>query len=217
MNSLKNFTAVQNALANIAQRHSIEHDNGTYGKTLKCYFWDKEEFQSKEYRELLKKITIKKFSGEDYSEDMATLETIPAGKTVLIFKLVDPMMVRGTKVYKVGEKTKNLDIPACEYIYIQSDLLQSGMDLLKYEETGEMEVDRSGNETEVINIHLNKCMLDVKEGKRNYDGSWFRKHRVYITDLSFRTMQVVGSLMNKQKYANRKAWDIMEDDELEAA
>ena len=39
---------IANALKNVAEKATTSHDNGTYGKSYKCYLYDVEMFRCKE-------------------------------------------------------------------------------------------------------------------------------------------------------------------------
>jgi hypothetical protein len=215
MSSLKNLNEVQEALSKIAQRNSIEHDNGTFGIKVKCSLWHVEEQMDKEHQRLMGIIVQKKFASMDYSQEKAALEALPAPKAMMVFKLVEPISVKGTKVINFEGKQLSPEIKVCSEIYIPQDIVNA--ELVSHEKTGDTTTNINGMDVSIIELDLMKCLIDVKEGKRdvNNPSKWKKMPRAYVTDIPFRSLQVVGNMMRFNDFGKYKAWNMMSDEDIQ--
>lgn len=218
MKSLKNLAAVEIALKKIAERSSIQFDNGTYGETVKAYLWNVEEQRSQEYDELMKKIVRKKFAQQDYSEELKQLHELPAAKVMLVFRLIDAMNLTGTKIMPFNGKNISPKIENCKEIFIPQEILEA--DLVQYKEVGKQKmINMEGQEVPVVELNLGRCLIDVKEGTRDRFNAmkWLRAPRAYVTDIPFRSFQVVSNALRREDYQRYKAYGMMDDADVEQA
>lgn len=217
MKSLNNMPQIQEALKRIAQRNSIQHDNGTFGQKIRCSLFSVEEQHSKEADEIMKIIISKKFQGMDYTAESLALGKLPTPKGMMVFKLTEPMYVKGSKVINYNGKNISPEIRDCIEIYIPQDIID--MNLVEYEETDEKAIDVQGQEVPVIELDLKRCLIDVKEGLRDAQrpDRWKKSPRAYVTDIPFRSFQIVGNLLRRDDYNKYKAWNMMSDEDLNKA
>jgi hypothetical protein len=218
MKSLKSNPLIDAALRKIAERSTVQFDNGTHGATIKAYLWNVEEMRTKEYNDLMKVIVQKKFSGQDYSAELAKIEELPSSKAMMVFRLVNPMLVRGTKITVHEGKNISPEIRNCSEIYIPQEIVD--MDLIAYENVeGETAIDMAGQEVQVVELNLRRCLIDVKEGMRDKYNimKWLRAPRAYVTDIPFRTSQVLSKVTSKEDYQRYKAFNMMGDEDMQAA
>jgi hypothetical protein len=207
MKKLSQMEAVIKVLQTVQTEATVGHSNGTTGKELLCHIWDNEPIFDKvrndKETELAKAILLS--NSADVTRLMAEIETLPAPKTVLIFKLLEPIRrLNGTKVSLAGGKTYQPVMEKVEYIYIPEDAID--LDLVAYDEVGDKAMDKHGNEVDVIRLKIMKGLLDVKEGKKNWKGDVVRNSRCYVTAISFRAMQVAGKIMFNNEQDERRVY-----------
>jgi hypothetical protein len=214
MKSLKNFNEVQEALVKIAQKGVVANNNGTAGMRVKCFLWNVEELQTKEYRDLTTIIMTKKFAGVDYSQEMKKRDELPPAEAMMVFRLLEPMNIKGTKTVYVDGKPISPEIIGCTEFRIPQNIVN--YEALDYEETEDTEVNMSGQPAQVVILDLKKCIIDVVEGQRDFNNpnKWFREARAYVADIPFKTMQQVGRVLGKAKADKSKAMNYMSDDQL---
>lgn len=213
MKSLKTLPQVIEALSKIARKGASAYDNGTYGMKVKCFLWNIEEMQSEKYRVLTQAIVAKKFSDQDYSTELKQLKELPPAKGMMIFKLVEPMNIRGTKVEYFDGKPIPAEIKGCTEIRIPQSIID--YELLSYEETDEKDVNASGQEVDVVILDLGMCSIDIKEGMRDFRNGnvWIAGAKAYVTEIPFKVMQNVGGLIARTKYKNSKVLNYMSDEQ----
>lgn len=207
---LSNLDSVKKALTSIAQSST-----GNAGQQIKCYHHDTQQVKTADYLGLEKEILKKKFSGQDYSKEYDMITKIPL-KNILVYKLLEPMTIKGTKQVIQGDKAISPEIKNCTEIYIPEDIINNTSAGLMGEETGDMETDASGQEVPVINIDLGRCIIDVAAGKRDFNNTkkWLVAPRAFVTDISFRSMQIVGSLLAREKRASSDILNYLSDDQI---
>jgi hypothetical protein len=215
MKSLKDLTQVQAALSKIAQRSTIQYDNGSFGMKVKGSIWHVEEQHSRRADELMKIIVAKKFQSLDYTQEKTELDKLPAPKAMIIFKLLEPIWVKGTKIINYSGKNISPEIKMTTEIYIPQDIVDQ--ELVGYEGTEEKTIDIMGMEVPVIELDLKRCMIDVKEGLRDKFNvnRWMRMPRAYVTDIPFRSFQTIGSLMRRDEAKKYQAWNMMSDEDVQ--
>lgn len=206
MKKLKEFEPVKQALIRVATEASIAFDNGTYGKELFCQYWNKEEVYDKERNDKEIEIARSILTGKaDLVPGLkAELAAMPKPKINMIFRLMEPMKrLVGSKIAHDGGKVYSPIMEDIRDIYIPEDALD--MDLVEFEDTEHKAVDEHGNETPVIKLKLVNAMLDVKEGKVDWkdETKEIRAPRVYVTAISYRSMQVAGKIMNNEGIKRR--------------
>lgn len=211
MKQLKNLESVKKALTSIAQQ-STERS----GMKVKCYLFDTQQIKSQEYIGLERDIIRKKFGGVDYSADYQKLMSLPQGKMNMIFKLVEPITLKGTKQVMLGTKSVSPQITNCTEIYIPQDIVNNEHAGLAFEETDEVEYDAQGQESPVIILDLGKCIIDIAAGRRDRrdNTKWLQAPRAFVTDISFRAMQIAGSLLARDERSRNAALDYVTDDQL---
>lgn len=214
LNTLK---AVADALAHIQERKVISHDNGTFGRMFECYFWTHELTKDKTRQEL--EVAAAKYQllgkSDQLKEVAHKIQELPLPPVNMVFKLVSPItMLQGTKVISYQGKPYPVKMENVEYIYIPQDIVNG--DFTSYVETGSMSSDMAGNDQPIIKLTLDRCILDVKEGARNNKGEVWRLPRAYVTAISFRSMQVAGSMMNTQRNTLNKLYGSVATEEFNA-
>jgi hypothetical protein len=209
--SLRNYQRVEQVLKAIAT--GVTNGNSLQ---VKCYHFDTQHVKSKEYADLEAKIIKKKFANLDYSEEYRQLAELPQGKAILVFKLLEPMTIKGTKQVVHNGKAVSPEIKNCTEIYIPEDIINNDNAGLQYDQTDEKETDASGSESPVIILDLGKCIIDVAQGKRDWrdQSKWLVAPRAYVTDIPFRSMQVIGSMIGKEENRNREVLNYLSDDQL---
>lgn len=209
--SLKNYQKVEQVLKAIAS-------GATNGNSMqvKCYHFDTQYVKTPEYVALEKQIIQKKFTSKDYSKEFEQLNSLPKGKALLVFKLLEPMTIRGTKQMIFEGKTVKPEAKNCTEIYIAEDIINNDAAGLQYEQTEDTEKDAAGQDSPVIILDLGKCIIDVVQGKRDWkdQSKWLVAPRAYVTDISFRSMQIVGSMIGKEEAKNREVANYLSDDQL---
>lgn len=218
MKSLKNLAVVTEALAKIQTNALINHDNGTFGMKVKCHYYSVDKIKDKKRSDLETEITKKLLLGQDASELKAKLDELPPAKGIMTFKLVEPMSyLKGTKVVTFNGKNISPEVRNLEYIHIPQDILENDA-VIGYEDVdGEVGQDIQGRDVQVIELNLAKCMMDVKEGRRDNYGKFSIAPKVYVTEISFRSMQIAGKMLSYAKMEQYKAWNMMSDEEFQAA
>lgn len=207
MKKLSSLEAVVNALQKVQTEASIGHSNGTTGREILCHYWDNEpvfdKARAEKETDLAKAILLG--HNEDVTRLMAEIAALPAPKINLVFKLLQPMSrINGTKVSIAGGKTYQPVMTNVDLIYVPEDAVE--LDLVAYEEIGDMAEDKQGNEAEVIKLKIVKGILDVKEGKKNWKGDIVRNSRCYVTPISFRAMQIAGKILYNQEQDDNKTY-----------
>ena len=215
MKKLAEFKEVQDALVAVATQSSINHDNGTYGKSYYCHYWGKEEVTDKAKAVLEEKIVKAIYGGhlEQVNELKEELNRLPKGKINMIFKLVEPIRrLKGSKISYGENKTYSPVMENVEYIYISEDNLN--LNIAGFEETEDKRDDSQGNPATIIKLILTGAMLDVKEGMLDWkdESKELRSPRAWVTPISFRAMQIVGKVLGTEKKKLRELYSFREND-----
>lgn len=198
---------IANALKNVAEKATTSYDNGTYGKSYKCYFYDLEVFMTKEKREKEKQIalaTITGASSEQLEKLREEMDALPNESGNFIFKVITPLEIEST--YQISvlvggvRKSAKFSVQSDE-IKVPIDIAQSN--LISQTELDEEYTDAKGNPVKAIMIHLDKCMLDAFGDEYNSDGTIWRKKHIKVCSVSRRSMQIVSKansyLMNNAR------------------
>lgn len=215
MQKLSQFKAVQDALTQVATEMTINHNNGSYGKSYFCHYWNKEDVVDKEKQKKEIELARAILLGSSPAEVLAIkdeLAAMPKAKVNLIFKLIEPIKrLKGSKIAYDNNKTYSPVMENVEYFYISEDTL--GLDVLEFEELQDSRDDIQGNPTPIINLRLTNAMLDVKEGMLDWKDNTkeLRAPRAWVTPISFRSMQIVGKIMNEDKAKKRGLYSYLEN------
>ena len=218
MKQFSDHPAIAAAFSKIASKSTIRYDNGTYGKTYKAYYYGTDEIYPKEYDQLIAQIASKKYDSKDYGADFGKLKELPEPKIMIIVKLVEPIPVQGTKIFTWKDRHLSAKMETCDELWIPQDIYQR-KDIVGWKSLPgkkKYEVDMQGNDSEIFELHLAQTMIDVKEGWKNPDKSWKRTPRAYVTDIPFRALQVVSSLLRREDYKRFMAYNVMSEEEIAA-
>lgn len=186
-------------MQNIAAKASTAFDNGSYGKSYQCYYWDKEVFVPKQKKDLEVKLAAESLFGspDKIAEIRKQMEEIPNESANLIFKLLSPIEIESTyqiSAYVAGvRKTARFSVTSDE-IRIPLDIAMS--DLISQETHEEMYETIDGEESPLITIHLEKCMIDAFGDEFNKDGTIWRKKQLKVVSVSRRSMQIAAKASN---------------------
>lgn len=212
---LKSLNIVAKALSRIQEKRLFADDNGTLGQTYRCFVWDNDIVMDKKYAPLEKERAFAAFNGDnDEVERIEKLiEALPKPSINFVFKLLEPIgTVPSTKVFPYKGKNLPLNAKNVEYFYMAQDVLEGKYYEMK--ETGEKAISRDGTETEVIDLTLTRCILDVAEAKYNLDGKMWRPERVWATNVSLKSLQVVGKMMASEKQAIGRLRGVVSEEEF---
>lgn len=199
---LKQLSIVAKALSRIQEKRLFSDDNGTNGETYRCYVWDSEIVKDKKFSKLEKERALAAFAGDAVAVERleAEIAKLPAPTVNFVFKLVSPIgVVNGTKVFEHKGHIKPLVARGVEEFSMAQNVMEGKYYTMK--ETGEMATAANGEQTEVIDLTLTGCILDVAEAKYNENGKMWRPERVWATNVSFKSLQVVGRMLYKEKQA----------------
>lgn len=206
MKSILKFEAVKKALGQVVAES--DKSNGTNGMTLLCHYWS-HEYQYDETRQtLMNEMGKLALLGkpDEIIKVRAQIEALPKPKIIMEFRLLKPIpMIRGTKTVIDGSKTYTISAQDVKSIFIQEDALHS--DLGEFEETGETTKDAVGQDTPVIKLLIKKGLLDVAgesldprdRNKPTDQRRIVRQKRVYLTAVSYHTLQVVGRMQYREQ------------------
>lgn len=200
-----NFEAVKTALFQVQSESTVS--NGTTNSTYACYLWDHENVYDAERARLDKEYVKALFAGnlDECNRIEALRDALPATKRVLIFKLMEKIpVIRGTKVVMDGKKSKSPVMRDVDTIYIPEDSVKLG--LVEYEETDQTMPDASGRQATVINLHIIKGLLDVKEAQYDRNDRMTRESRANLTPISYRSMQIAGKILYTETLNQRKSF-----------
>ena len=190
---LSKLEAVVTALA-----ASVTETNKTEGMKIKCYFYDSTSTVDSKVREYQRQQldALNRKDYETFNKLRKDIAAIPAVKN-LIFKLVEPIeTVIGTKKVKDGNGFKNPIAKNVTEIIIN----ENNVDLLSFTETRKTEKNKYGQEVPVIILDIEQCMLEVTE-PRVVDRKVVAKSKVYVSPLSFATMQLIGRAVYQEENA----------------
>lgn len=207
MKSLTTLDAVATALANIQKSRTMDHDNGTFGKHVLASFYSYETVTPQEKRDLQKELIRWKLLGkkDKVRELQEKIDAIGADSVTMIFKLVTPIdSLTGTKAIPGNDgKVYHPVMKNVEYVYIPQDVYEN--DSVTYEETKEKTKDSIGNDVPIVDLILCRSIIDVSKEEKNSVRVW-KEARAYVTDVSFRAMQVVGRMMASEQRRVRDLW-----------
>ena len=197
--SLVSNASVKKALENIAAKSSTAFDNGSYGKSYKCYLFDVETFVSKEKKALELEIAKESLFGtpEKIAELRKKMEDIPHEGGNLLFKLLEPIEVESTyqvSAYIGGQRKTGRFSVKSDIIKVPLDIAAS--ELISQEELEDDYEDVNGDKVKLITIHLDKCMIDAFGDEFNADGTIWRKKHLKVVSVSRRSMQIAAKANN---------------------
>lgn len=210
MKDLSKFEAVKTALSQVVADASVT--NGTNGLQFAAHFYKNEYAYDEDRAQLTSDLAKALLNSQlDVSQSIQKkLEALPKPKVIMIWKLLTPIPhLKGTKVVYDGDKAMRPAMTNVEYLYIPEDSVKLG--LLEYEETKDMGKDEMGRDAQILNIHLKKGIVDVKEGMKDRKGKEVRKARAYVTAIAFKSMQIAGKIMWSEKEAKRKLYGFFEE------
>lgn len=215
MKTLKQLQVVHDALAKIAKGNVVSDDNGTHGKSYKCHYWDFELVRDEARKELeiLQARYALTSQVDKLKEVMEKIKNLPPAKMIMIFKLEKAMEITGTKVYEFQGRKLNPKITT-EYIYIPQDIIDG--DFTSFTETAKKAVDKNGDETPIINLKLDSCIIDVVKEEINARNEVWKQARAYVTAVSYRAMQIVGKIMYSEKSNRLRLHGLLDKLELDS-
>lgn len=211
MKSILELSSVKKALEQVVAQSNV--NNGTNGMELFCHYWSQEEQYDKMREDLQLQMGRAAIEGrpDDVVKIRKLIESLPPAKIIMEFKLMTPIpVVRGTKTIYDGEKKLTITATNVRTFFIHEDSLLSELGV--FEETEDIAKDSYGNDQPIIKLRINKGILDVKEAA--YDNRdddkpdnlkrIIRPQRVYLTAVSYATLQVVGRMKMNEKRAQRR-------------
>lgn len=208
MKSLNQFAQVKQALEQVVAESDV--NNGTQGVIYTAHFFEQEtaydEQRAKIQNEIARGILMNKIDHIPVLQ--AQLESLPKPQIIMVWKLVEPIAVlTGTKPMKSGDKELRLVMHNVDKLYIPENALK--LDLIEYEETDQMGKDMQGRDAQIVKLRLRKGIIDVAPPiMRNTKE--IRGKRAYVTPISYKALQVVGSMMFKEKQSAERLYGFEE-------
>ena len=205
MKSLSQFETVKAALSQITAE--VDVSNGTSGIKFLAHYWSRETVYDKASAEIKLKIAQLMFANktEGVKELQDQLLTLPKPKVIMVWKLLQPIPVlNGTKTITDGDKTYKLQMNNVKFLYIPEDAVE--FDLLDYEETTEILKDQLGNDAIVVNMHLKRGLIDIAPPKADQFDKELVPKRAMVTPISFKSMQVAGQMLSKERLAKKRRY-----------
>jgi hypothetical protein len=206
MKDLSALPALKAALAQIVTESDV--DNGTAGMEFHAYWYATEFIHNPERDAINRDIAKAVLSGGHAKvlELQEALAKLARPEIMMEWRLLEPIKaLKGTKniAIKRGEDTKRyeLNMKDVKSIYVSESA--SKMKLIKWEETEEVREDSQGRESKVLRMILVKGLVDVAApiiiNKKEVRGK-----RAYVTPISYKALQVAGSMMFKERIEDNK-------------
>lgn len=217
MKSILQFEAVRSALEQVVAES--DKTNGTRGLELYCYYWNHENQFDEKRQTLMNEMGRLVLLGkpEDAAKVRDEIEKLDKPKIIMEFKLMQPIpMVRGTKTMTDGSKMYTIQAENVVSIFIPQDSLYG--DLAEFEETDDVAKDILGRDTKVIKLKIKKGILDVaseqldiRDSRKPLEQRRIRvPKRVYLTAMSYHTLQIVGRLKAQEENARFRRFGFTE-------
>ena len=205
MKDLSNFDAVKAALEQVVAQSDV--NNGTQGIELLAHYWTYDHMFDKRKAELQTDVARAVLAGnlDVVKLKQTELEGLPKSKIVMEWRLLTPIpRLTGTKIVTDGDKTYKLSMDNVTTLYIPEDAVKLG--LLEYEETEDKAHDMMGKETSIVKLHLKQGIIDIAPPVLGRGDKELRGKRAFVTAISYRAMQTVGEILNRERNAKRKRY-----------
>lgn len=211
MKSLSQFERVKKALEQVVSESDVT--NGTNGLELIAHFWEHEMVSDKNRKDVETSIAKAVINGDlaAISELQKQLSAMPRAKINTVWRLLVPIpRIQGTKTLYDGNKSYQLSMDNVTTLYIPEDAIK--LELLDYEETGDMAKDSNGKDTPIIKLIIKKGIIDIAAPITDRKGNVVRAKRAYVTPISYKAMQIAGRVINQEKIDKQKRFGFDESD-----
>jgi len=197
MKDFSQFTQVKQALEQVVAESDV--NNGTQGVIYTAHFYEQEmaydEQRTKIQNEIARGLLMNKIDNIPMLQ--AQLGALPKPQVIMVWKLVEPIAIlTGTKPMKSGDKELRLVMHNVDKLYIPENAVKLG--LIEYEETDQFGKDIQGREAQIVKLRLRKGIIDVAPPVMRSNKE-IRGKRAYVTPISYKALQTVGSMMFKEK------------------
>lgn len=203
MKKFGKFEEVKKALEQVVSESDV--NNGTQGLELIAHYWSQEYAFDDEREKLRTDIARNVLQGNitEVKKLQAKMDSVEKPKIIMEFNLLTPIpRLEGTKVITDGERTYKLSMENVTRLFIPQDVVD--YDLLEYDETEEKARDAQGREATIIKLRIKKGIIDVAAPIVDRFEKILRPKRAYVTAISFRAMQLVGQIANRERQAKRR-------------
>jgi len=212
--SLLNLKSFQTALENVSAKSSIDHDNGTFGRSYKGWFYDQEVYELGKDKAAHTKELAEAVLAGDFAKVGELHNTKPDGekKVNIIFKLFEPITIDSTYQIRMNVQGKKIS----EKFSVTVDTIKIPLEIAQSDLVSATELDldcetAGGEQTKAIELSLDKCMIDAYQAKKNWDGTVWLAEYVKVVAISRRSLQILGVAENALKNEARKAHGILSD------
>jgi hypothetical protein len=206
MKDLSALPALKAALSQIVTESDV--NNGTAGMEFHAY-WYATEFIHNPERDAINRDIARAVLGGDHTKVLSLQEQLTKlarPEIMMEWRLLEPIKsLKGTKQVSIkrGDETKKYELNMKDVKSIFVSESASKMKLIKWEETEEVREDSQGRESKVLRMILSKGLIDVAApiiiAKKEVRGK-----RAYVTPISYKSLQVAGSMMFKERIEDSK-------------
>lgn len=205
MKDLSKFESVKNALEQVVSESDV--NNGTTNVDFLCYYWDNEFMFDQKRQDIQVDMARKQLAGdiEAVKKLQKEFAALDKPKIMMEFRLVKPIpKLLGTKIISDGDKTYKITMENVTSLFIPEDAVKLG--LLEYEDTTEIVKDARNNDTPIIKLRLKKGLIDVAAPIQDRFGRQIRPKRAIVTATSYRSMQIAGEMLSRERLAKRRRY-----------